>query len=303
MKKYVAGILIVLALGVLCLAQAAKEPFDLKKSQAELEIMKGILSTTAKYIAQNYQKNVSGWSFSNISAYYLVGQGAVFVIPTSGLNTFSPLIISPLDQAVANPLDIDTDGILIQTGENFGQLEENLGQMDENMKQLEENKRQMEDYRLQMEDYRAALKAAEKGAVAPVPPAAPAPPAPPAPPTPPAPPQINREELRKKVETLQENINRSRAKAEANREKFKQSLKEIRMYLIEALANYGDSMTTVKPDEYFNLVFVTDPYSGYYGGSSRRYDVISIQKSWVTDYKAGRLTMDAFKQKALQYTE
>jgi hypothetical protein len=42
--------------------------------------------------------------------------------------------------------------------------------------------------------------------------------------------------------------------------------------------------------------------SGMNSGSSR-YDTISVQKSWITDYKAGRLTVDAFKQKVLQYAE
>ena len=49
-------------------------------------------------------------------------------------------------------------------------------------------------------------------------------------------------------------IKKSREEAAANQEKFLESLKEIRVHLIEALANYGDSLTQVKPGEYINLI-------------------------------------------------
>ena len=103
----------------------------------------------------------------------------------------------------------------------------------------------------------------------------------------------------KKVEGVQARIKKSQEEAEASREKFLESLKEIRTPLIEALANYGDSLTTVKPGEYINFVLMTDSL----GRTKTRHDIISSQKSWITDYKAGRLTLENFKQKVLQYTE
>ena len=87
MKKYFIVIPIILGLGVLSWAQGSKDLFDAKKSEAELEIMKGILSTTISYIAQNQQKDAWRLNASNINAYYLVGQGAMFVIPTSTLRS------------------------------------------------------------------------------------------------------------------------------------------------------------------------------------------------------------------------
>ncbi|HTY63879.1 MAG TPA: hypothetical protein VMG30_16650, partial [Acidobacteriota bacterium] len=86
-------------------------------------------------------------------------------------------------------------------------------------------------------------------------------------------------------------------------EKFLESLKEIRVYLIEALANYGDSLTQVKPGEYVNLILYTDAFDSDTSKMKTRHDIISAQKSWITDYKAGRITLDNFKQKVLQYTE
>ena len=105
----------------------------------------------------------------------------------------------------------------------------------------------------------------------------------------------------RKWREYQARIKKSREEAEANREKFLESLKEIRMPLIEALANYGDSLTTVKPGEYINLVLIDGHLR--FGRMKTRHDIISAQKSWITDYKAGRLTLENFKQKVLQYTE
>jgi hypothetical protein len=284
MKKYIVSILIILCLSVLCWAQAAKAPFDVKKSQAELEIMRGILSTTAKYVAQNYQKNISPWNASNISAYYLVGQGAIFVIPTSGFR--SSIGIFRFENT-AEELE------LLRQRE----VEIYNREVEENMRHLEENYRQ---FKTQAALDKSAGKDAESHSLPPVPPI---PPAPPEPPAPPAPPQINREELRTTVERLQANIKKSREEEEANREKLLRSLSEIKTYLIEALANYGDSISSVKPDEYINLIFLTDKMDSDYGGMKTQHDIISVQKSCITDYKAGRLSLDAFKQKVLQYTE
>ena len=64
--------------------------------------MKGILSTTISYVGQNQQKDAWRLNTSNMSAYYLVGQGAVFVIPTS---VFRPMEITTF----LNEKDIDLD--------------------------------------------------------------------------------------------------------------------------------------------------------------------------------------------------
>jgi hypothetical protein len=50
---------------------------------------------------------------------------------------------------------------------------------------------------------------------------------------------------------------------------------------------------------------MTDDGGGLFGGdrTSSHCELVSAQKSWITDYKAGKLTLDAFKQKVLQYSE
>lgn len=253
MKKHFAGVLAILILGMSSWAQGTKDPFDIKKSQEELEIMRGILRTTISFVTQNSQKQASAWRSSNIDAFYLAGQGAVFVIPASDFSIVTP----------------------------FGSL---------NIEDLTEVKR--------AEAYSRLLQEAAKPGASP---------APPSPPNPPAPlqPQVNRDELRKKVEESLERTKKSREEEEARREKLLQDLAQVKTYLIEALANYGDSMTTVKPNEYINLVFMTDNSIVYspFSGRQRRTEVVSAQKSWITDYKAGRLSLENFKQKVLQYSE
>ncbi len=312
MKKYLALTLIFLCLGTFSWAQGTKTTlFDVVKSQQEMEIMKQILGTTLSFVAQNIQRQqatgkvvntpfgpvVAGrdtYRFTNMNAFYLYGQGAVFVIPTSNLR-FS----------------------------GYGSM--NLGMA--GTRDLMSAEREMEALSRQMD---AQARALERGMGAGVtggiaggvtaPPPPPPPPAPaqavkPATATPAPPPavaksgQMSPEELRKKVAEAQEKVKKVREDSEANRAKFLQSLGEIKSFLIEALANHGDSLTTVKPNEYITLVIMLDDFGdmnwsvGDATADRAREEVVSVQKSWITDYKAGRLTLEAFKQKAIQYAQ
>jgi hypothetical protein len=310
MQKQLAAILIILGLGVFSWAQAPKDFFDGKKSQAELEIMKGILNTTISYVTQGQQTDVWRFNTSGISAYYLYGQGVVFEIPTSGLR---------------------------RSGSGFFVGEVFTPEMSEALQQLRNNSKDLESAVTELAWANKALgkgvatgtgKTGSNKGTAPAPPSAPTPPAPPSAPAPPAAPtppaapapqpapvvapnppapaspfRVDREELRKKIDEYQAMLKKSREDADVDREKFLKSLNEIKGYLIEALANYGDSLTTVKPNEYINLILSTDNFDTDFGRRKPQHDVISAQKSWITDYKAGRLSLEGFKQKVLQYTE
>jgi len=107
------------------------------------------------------------------------------------------------------------------------------------------------------------------------------------------------------VAEYQAKAKKSREESQARREKLLQNLAEAKIYPVEALANYGDSLTTVRPNEYISLILTTDGIDAHsdFGGQKTRQNIISAQKSWITDYKAGRLSLDAFKQKAQQSTE
>jgi hypothetical protein len=253
MKRYIAGITILLLLGTFSWGQGTKGPFDVKKSGEEMEIMKGILNTTLRFAAQNSQTQSPRLRFSNTDSFYLVGQGVVFMLSTSaglrGSFNLGPEFaenIARLDELRASLLAQTRSKVIIR---------ENRGQ-------------------------NTIL-------------ALPAPPAPPAPKQTNPMQEVEREKLRKAVEGELAKVNKSREEAEANREKLLKALADAKVCLIEAIANYGDSMTTVKPEEYVNLVLITD----------ERSDVISVRRSWITDYKAGKLNLEGFKQKVIQYTQ
>jgi hypothetical protein len=316
MKRHITGIILMLFLGTFSWGQATKESFDTKKSREELEIMRGILKTTLTFVAQNSPDKSSRWRFSNLNAFYLAGQGAVFVIPTSGYRI------------------LDTTGYSFYLNPEFSQDMASLS------KEISAYSREVaaEAGRVAGEALASSYGRWGSGVTVVAPPVPPVPPAPPAPqssvqgrpekPEKPAKPTgagsgvgsgqgagvgsgtgpgvgpgsgagVNREELRRTVEEFQAKARKSREEAEANRQKFLQTLSEVKQYLIETLANYGDSLTTVKPDEYVNLVLLTDDFDSQKTGS----DILSARKAWITDYKAGKLTLDAFKQKVLQYNQ
>ena len=280
MKKYFCFFLIVMFVGAISWAQGTKDLFDVKKSQKELDIMKGILGTTLSYVAQSLQQSTTAgasaktrttysltgsFRSSNITAFYLYGQGAVFIFPSSSLRFSNVFAVADW----SHNLVASTDAIRAYAST-------------------------MQDYGVVLAREVEEAAKSQSGAAAK------------APPTKKVDKLVDREELKKKLAEVQEMTRKSREEAEAAREGFMKTLGEIKGYLIEALADYGDSLTTVKPNEYITLVLSTgdgDLDFVYSGSEERsRREIISVQKAWVTDYKAGRLTLDAFKQKAIQYS-
>ena len=84
---------------------------------------------------------------------------------------------------------------------------------------------------------------------------------------------------------------------------LRQVADDFRESLVDTLAKYGDSLSVVKPDEYINLVLQASPaYSIQMSrtGAARGSEVISVRKSWITDYKAGKMTLEEFRGKVLQ---
>ncbi|MDX1388215.1 MAG: hypothetical protein R3344_03445, partial [Acidobacteriota bacterium] len=72
-----------IALGATALTARGETPdFDLKESQQEIEVMKGILRTTMTFASDDLEGVLADndWERSAIDGYYLVGQGAVFMI-------------------------------------------------------------------------------------------------------------------------------------------------------------------------------------------------------------------------------
>lgn len=302
MKKHLTSLLIAACLGTISWAQGNKELFDTKKSAQELEVMKGILGTTLGFAAQEGQQKAGTsasmtvfrgttygpfvYSYPNrISAYYLYGQGAVFVVPGSLLAR---------------------GAYSLGSGSGFG-IGGGVG---------------------------VPAKATMAPPAPPAPAVSPATPVPPTPPPPPAPTQASEQAYKQAMEAyqaamksmeqrlkeleaqyadrmkayeksqkerdaslvlLQQQLEKDQKDVEARRQRLNADIGTMKASIIETLANYGDSLTTVKPNEYINVVIIVDGSDGT--------NVVSAQKSWITDFKAGRLTLDAFKQKVLQYSE
>lgn len=264
MNRPALTVLILIFLGISSWAQETKAPFDVKKSREELEIMKGILSTTLTFVARSSHDSSARWRFPNIDAFYLASQGAVFVIPTS---TIRILINSPQSS---------NEYFSSEMAEEISRYSQAIAQ--EAMGAAAEGLRQsgFADSMVPQPAQPPGTQQQNRERV-----------------------EVDREELRKRVEEFQARAKKSREEAEARRQKLLEVLSQIRIHLVEALANYGDSITTVKPDEFINLVLVTDDLEN----RGKRSDIISAQKSWITDYKSGKLSLEGFKQKALQYVQ
>ena len=291
---------------------AQVQPFDLRKCQQELEIMKGILRTTLGFASQELAAGLKSdkietkaaakrFAFGrsgdfNIGAFYLAGQGAVFTIPTSSVRDMMGGREGKMAFAFASDMK--------DVGWNGAWMEQLGNQINELNAQLQDS--------FGLEGI-AALTAV------PAPPSPPAPAAPavsPASPVPaPKPPQSGQskdspdaasareKQLRHKLSELQEKVKQRGAEEEARQAKFRESLSQLKVFLMEAMANHGDSLTVVKPSEYVNLVIV-DEGNRWFGddsGDRAQREILSVQKSVITDYKASKLTLEAFKQKVLNY--
>lgn len=291
MKRKAIAVTMMLALGAVS-AGLAQGP-DPKKTKQELEIMKGILETTIGFVLRDIRQREAGarastqslgrlYGSSDIDAFYLQGQGAVFMISTSGLRL---RFVGEMPDALA----IAGESIVKETEAA---------------------------YQVALEARQQALRAVEQaraqlaqGARQPVPRETPAPPKPPepAPAPPPTPPAPGQEELRKKLYEAQEKVKQRQEELKARQKKIQEYLEEISAHLIEALANHGDSMTTLPAGEHVNLVITGGDtlglarYAPADEDAAASYRIIAVQKSVIADYKAGRLTLEAFKQKVLRY--
>jgi hypothetical protein len=279
---------------------------------------------------------------SNINAFYLYGQGATFIIPISSFRFASTKGRTPtawlVGPKIATVHDEGMEESLLQLQEEMDALNlEMVAKNEEMAEAAREAAEAAQDLARQAAEYPAA---ALRGGVAGGVPggvgggvvggvpggvgvgvgsgkgrgfatgqatsAAPVQAAPSAPAVAPKPakPQMDKEEMRKKLEDAQAKIRKTREEMEARRKKLIESLTQASGYLVEALANHGDSLTHVRPNEYINIIISTDDEFLVYAQNAEarsRREVISVQKSNITDYKAGRITLDAFKQKVLQY--
>jgi hypothetical protein len=265
MKRYCSVIFLSLLMASTSWAQEVKAPFDMAKAQKELEIMRGIFRTTLSYNSDDSQ----GFNFSRfaeIRFMYFEGQGANFFMKVLDFNPGEFNLNLGFDPSLL-------ESRLKMTEENLKKLQENLKRNQESLAKSYSSRKESQDsdndteneFSKAQQNYEKYIKEAISSAEA---------------------------ALAERQEAMKQSLQAQKAITEKQQEDRSKKLPEIKESLIEAVANYGDSLTTVKPDEYINLVFDA-------GG---KYDIVSIQKSWIKDYKAGNLTLDQFKAKAIQYS-
>lgn len=282
--------------------------FDLTKSGQELEIMKGIFSKTLEFAVQELRPKPAGeertrayflgdaYGSSSISAHYLYGQGATFILPIRASRLFpfgtggkvaGGYSGDYLERATGRALeaasfaygrDMERLGseLALATEEVARTAGEAAAISAQALKQaLQEKKAAEEDAKARQDQEKAKQKIAEA-----------------------------KEKMLQRAEEAKELQRKRDEEAKEMQKKLETSLPLLKARLIEAIANHGDSLTHVKPSEYINIMLRSDGDLGWSLGSERGRgvrEVISVQKSLISDYKAGRLTLDAFKQKVLQY--
>ena len=278
MKRYILSTALIFCIGVLCLAQAAEPPFNVEKSRQELEIMKGIIEKSLVFSPSDEANEKRAFRIRDINAFYLRGQGAVFIItiPSYRLgDQKSPDVLLRMDE-------------LRKQGELLSQ------QMNLRSKEIEKKTASLAR---EFEQNRSQNKDSSK-----LPPPPPTPPAPPAPPAVPTQPPVPEWRTPERFKGLGAQLKKGMADMHRWWEKLRRTAKS---QLIEMLVNHGDSLSVVGPGEYVNLVLVFGEPTGIFDpilGMNVIREVITVRKSWITDYKAGKLSLEDFKQKVVEYS-
>jgi hypothetical protein len=272
MKRLISGILFVLLTGSFSWGQGTKKPYDIKKLREEQDILCRILNTRLSQFAPNHAYT------SNINSFYLAGQGIVLILKTDGFryllgssNPFSTPHWSDEPSGIGMALYKD----LVERSQELSRVKDDLSRKTPVQTLLKPGQEAGKD------DANAA--------------------APPAVHSPFDKSSVERiSNLEKEILELSAKIREhDRETQKVNEQFFLKTLEELRPILIETIVKYGDSLTIVPPEEYISFVLRTD---GLYTATPR-FDVISARKSWINDYRAGRLTLDALKQKIIQYSD
>lgn len=248
-------------------AALSSQLFDLPTSRQEIDTMRGILRTTLEYALkdptqsseESDEVSLLGFQFgrsTQISGYYLYGQGAVFTIALNAL-PFSKdmaLLAPPIPPVPPVPPvpPTPTSGSLTE--------KDAAAVAREAQKAVEEAQKQL---------------------------------------------KLHEKDIAKQLEKVQEQTRHWREQMEGNRAKMSEHIEAAKRALVDALAKHGDSLTVVKPQEYITMIISGDSENWFVHGMQRErtpQQILSVQKSVITDFKAGKLSLEEFKKKVLSYT-
>jgi hypothetical protein len=263
--------------------------------QREIEVMKSILSTTLSFVEKDaalgltsgpesgYLDAYRDWarnSENRIEGFYLVGQGTVMRISLPRLPSGETKRLAALERKLAK-VKKGLDGDLHFAGAQLQLLEHDLGLILKNYELMEDYSEALEmaselaDYASELEEASSSQKREEWEAKV----------------------QRRVEEYEKELKTQQERLEEFEKRAEDYR-------KQIRNALIKAVANHGDSLSHLKPNEYLNLMLIESrghpwDWSGHESAPSAR--VLSVKKSDIGEYRRNQITMEQFESRVLQY--
>ncbi len=324
-----------LALGAFAAQGGSSSDIDTLKVRQEMETMEGILKTSIRFAtrsASDEEIEFHGIG-QDIRGYFLLGQGAVFIIPVAPSESRANLeAVLALETSVR---DAEKQRVLSE-----GFLRDIEREVRDALRDAESAERDaMHAFGLRFDGMAPPLPpeppepddAPESPEAVLAPGEPPPPPAPGAPtaartPTPaPTPRQTQARaagetrrraeavDAQKRLQALQQRLEERKADTEKRLKELEADLARLREGLIDTLAKHGDSLTILRPEDSITLILSREglgvPLGRVFwiGGGSKREEtnttVLSVRKSAISDYKAGRLSRDQFLQKVLQYQQ
>jgi hypothetical protein len=262
---------VVMTLGFVILKPIAfQAAFDKQRSRQELETMKGILKTTLNYALKRMDTRPAdarwvgfGGIGGGVQGFYLQGQGAVFVIPMSTLRSHGHGVYAIGGSGDAVGVGIIEDAMLAE-----GESIEVLTQQAEELREVLEEQERSSGQRAEAAKKRMELQKA-------------------------------------RAEKAKQKLEQRRAAAQKQREALQGRVEQVKVSLKDTLASHGDSLTIVRPAEWVTFVIAGD--RGGFGLLEERGDddvchVLAVQKSTVTDLKAGKISREEFDRRVSEYS-
>ncbi len=310
-------------------AQAGSTNVDTLKVRQEMETMEGILKTSIRFATRSGSDDEMEFHGigQGIRGYFLLGQGAVFIIPVSPSESRANLeAVLALETSVR---DAEKQRVVSE-----GFLRDIEREVRNALRDAEAAERDaMHAFGLRFDgmapeppeppepDYAPEPQGAVEAPGAPPPP--PAPGAPTAAPT--ATPQARARaysetrrraeavDAQKRLQALQQRLEEKKADTEKRLKEMEADLARLRDGLVDTLAKHGDSLTILRPEDSITLILSREGFGlplgrvFWIGGGSQQESstttVLSVKKSAISDYKAGRISRDQFLQKVLEYQQ
>jgi len=265
---------LVVMLSLTIVKPIADQPIvDSQKSRQELETMEGILSTTLGYAVKRLSANQAGegervWrglkmERHEVSGYYVYGQGAVFMVPVSALQRHQDMDFAFAFGDVAEM--VDPAAVTAEVEAALADLEES-DDADKVMEKAEKVQQEAEARKKELTQKMAKQK--------------------------------------EKLQQFQEQAKKRKAEMEEKRKELINRLGQIKVDLKDALARYGDSLSIVKPEESVTIILSDDRNFHWGDGESSGSicHVLTVKKSLVTDFKAGKITREDFDRRLIDYS-